>query len=51
MIVFNTFAQFDTLLSGVLLALVMGWDRDRPDADALAALAPVAALLASSAGS
>ena len=30
MIVFNTFAQFDTLLSGVLLALVMGWDRDRP---------------------
>ena len=31
MIVFNTFAQFDTLLSGVLLALVMGWDRDRPD--------------------
>ena len=30
MIVFNTFAQFDTLLSGVLLALVMGWDRNRP---------------------
>ena len=30
MIVFNTFAQFDTLLSGVLLALVLGWDRDRP---------------------
>jgi peptidoglycan/LPS O-acetylase OafA/YrhL len=29
-IVFNTFAQFDTLLSGVLLALVMGWDRNRP---------------------
>jgi len=30
MIVFNTFAQFDTLLSGVMLALVMGWDRNRP---------------------
>ncbi|MGO9465336.1 MAG: acyltransferase family protein [Isosphaeraceae bacterium] len=30
MIVFNTFAQFDTLLSGVLLALVLGWNRDRP---------------------
>jgi peptidoglycan/LPS O-acetylase OafA/YrhL len=30
MIVFNTFAQFDTLLSGVLLAMVLGWDRDRP---------------------
>jgi len=30
MIVFNTFAQFDTLLSGVLLALVLGWDRNRP---------------------
>ena len=30
LIVFNTFAQFDTLLSGVLLALVLGWDRDRP---------------------
>jgi peptidoglycan/LPS O-acetylase OafA/YrhL len=30
LIVFNTIAQFDTLLSGVLLALVMGWDRDRP---------------------
>src|SRR5262249_9461109 len=30
MIVYNTFAQFDTLLSGVLLALVMGWDRNRP---------------------
>ncbi len=30
MIVFNTFAQFDTLLSGVLLALCLGWDRDRP---------------------
>ncbi len=29
-IVFNTFAQFDTLLSGVLLALLVGWDRDRP---------------------
>jgi len=29
MIVFNTFAQFDTLLSGVLLALVLGWDRNR----------------------
>jgi peptidoglycan/LPS O-acetylase OafA/YrhL len=29
-IVFNTFAQFDTLLSGVLLALVLGWDRNRP---------------------
>jgi len=28
-IVFNTFAQFDTLLSGVLLALVLGWDRNR----------------------
>jgi peptidoglycan/LPS O-acetylase OafA/YrhL len=31
MIVFNTFAQFDTLLSGVLLALVLGWNRDRPN--------------------
>ncbi len=30
LIVYNTFAQFDTLLSGVLLALVLGWDRDRP---------------------
>jgi peptidoglycan/LPS O-acetylase OafA/YrhL len=30
MIVFNTFTQFDTLLSGVLLALCLGWDRDRP---------------------
>jgi peptidoglycan/LPS O-acetylase OafA/YrhL len=30
MIVFNTFTQFDTLLSGVLLALCMGWERDRP---------------------
>jgi peptidoglycan/LPS O-acetylase OafA/YrhL len=30
MIVFNTFAQFDTLLSGVLLALCLGWNRDRP---------------------
>jgi peptidoglycan/LPS O-acetylase OafA/YrhL len=30
MIVFNTFAQFDTLLSGVLLALVLGWQRHRP---------------------
>jgi peptidoglycan/LPS O-acetylase OafA/YrhL len=30
MVVFNTFAQFDTLLSGVLLAMVLGWDRDRP---------------------
>ena len=30
MIVFNTFAQFDTLLSGVFLAMVLGWDRDRP---------------------
>jgi peptidoglycan/LPS O-acetylase OafA/YrhL len=30
MIVYNTVAQFDTLLSGVLLALVLGWDRDRP---------------------
>src|SRR5262249_49850832 len=30
MIVFNTFAQFDTLLSGVMLALLMGWDRERP---------------------
>jgi peptidoglycan/LPS O-acetylase OafA/YrhL len=30
LIVFNTFAQFDTLLSGVLLALVLGWDRNRP---------------------
>jgi len=30
MIVFNTFAQFDTLLSGVLLALCLGSDRDRP---------------------
>jgi peptidoglycan/LPS O-acetylase OafA/YrhL len=29
-IVFNTFAQFDTLLSGVFLALVLGWNRDRP---------------------
>jgi peptidoglycan/LPS O-acetylase OafA/YrhL len=29
-IVFNTFAQFDTLLSGVMLALLMGWERDRP---------------------
>jgi peptidoglycan/LPS O-acetylase OafA/YrhL len=30
LIVFNTFAQFDTLASGVMLALVMGWDRQRP---------------------
>jgi peptidoglycan/LPS O-acetylase OafA/YrhL len=30
MIVFNTFAQFDTLLCGVFLALCLGWDRDRP---------------------
>jgi peptidoglycan/LPS O-acetylase OafA/YrhL len=30
LIVFNTLAQFDTILSGVLLALVLGWDRDRP---------------------
>jgi peptidoglycan/LPS O-acetylase OafA/YrhL len=30
MIVYNTFAQLDTLLSGVLLALVLGWNRDRP---------------------
>jgi peptidoglycan/LPS O-acetylase OafA/YrhL len=30
MIVYNTFAQLDTLLSGVLLALVLGWDRNRP---------------------
>src|SRR5262249_32037649 len=30
LIVFNTFAQFDTLLSGVLLAMVLGWNRDRP---------------------
>lgn len=30
LIVFNTFAQFDTLLSGVLLAMVLGWDRERP---------------------
>jgi peptidoglycan/LPS O-acetylase OafA/YrhL len=30
LIVYNTFAQFDTLLSGVLLAMVLGWDRDRP---------------------
>jgi peptidoglycan/LPS O-acetylase OafA/YrhL len=30
MIVYNTFAQFDTLLSGVLLALILGWDRNRP---------------------
>jgi peptidoglycan/LPS O-acetylase OafA/YrhL len=30
MIVYNTFAQLDTLFSGVLLALVLGWDRNRP---------------------
>ena len=30
LIVFNTFAQFDTLLSGVMLALLLGWDRERP---------------------
>jgi peptidoglycan/LPS O-acetylase OafA/YrhL len=30
MIVYNTFTQFDTLLSGVLLALLLGWSRDRP---------------------
>jgi peptidoglycan/LPS O-acetylase OafA/YrhL len=30
-VTFNTFAQFDTLLSGVLLALCLGWDRDRPN--------------------
>jgi peptidoglycan/LPS O-acetylase OafA/YrhL len=30
LVVFNTFAQFDTLLAGVLLALVLGWDRNRP---------------------
>jgi peptidoglycan/LPS O-acetylase OafA/YrhL len=29
-IVYNTFAQFDTLASGVLLALVLGSDRNRP---------------------
>jgi peptidoglycan/LPS O-acetylase OafA/YrhL len=29
-IVYNTFAQFDTLASGVMLALVLGWDRNRP---------------------
>jgi peptidoglycan/LPS O-acetylase OafA/YrhL len=29
LIVYNTFAQFDTLLSGVLLAMVLGWDRER----------------------
>jgi peptidoglycan/LPS O-acetylase OafA/YrhL len=29
-IVYNTFAQFDTICSGVMLALVMGWNRDRP---------------------
>ncbi len=30
LIVFNTFAQFDTLLSGVMLALVIGSHGDRP---------------------
>jgi len=30
LIVYNTFAQFDTLSAGVLLALCMGWNRDRP---------------------
>ena len=30
LIVYNTFAHFDTLCSGVMLALVMGWNRDRP---------------------
>jgi peptidoglycan/LPS O-acetylase OafA/YrhL len=30
MIVFNTFAQLDTLLSGVFLALCLGWKRERP---------------------
>ncbi len=30
MVVYNTFAQFDTLSSGVILALFMGWNRDRP---------------------
>jgi peptidoglycan/LPS O-acetylase OafA/YrhL len=30
LIVYNTFAQFDTLLGGVLLAMLLGWDRDRP---------------------
>jgi peptidoglycan/LPS O-acetylase OafA/YrhL len=30
LIVYNTFAQFDTLLSGVLLAMLLGWERDRP---------------------
>jgi peptidoglycan/LPS O-acetylase OafA/YrhL len=30
MIVFNSFAQFDTLASGVLLAMLLGWRRDRP---------------------
>jgi peptidoglycan/LPS O-acetylase OafA/YrhL len=30
LIVYNTFAQFDTLLSGVLLAMALGWNRDRP---------------------
>jgi peptidoglycan/LPS O-acetylase OafA/YrhL len=29
-IVFNTFTQFDTLLSGVFLALCLGWNRERP---------------------
>jgi peptidoglycan/LPS O-acetylase OafA/YrhL len=30
LVVFNTFAQFDTLGSGVLLALFLGWQGDRP---------------------
>ena len=50
MIVFNTFAQFDTLLSGVLLALVPGLGPRPAPVDPLAALAPVAALRWSSAG-
>jgi peptidoglycan/LPS O-acetylase OafA/YrhL len=29
LIVFNTLAQFDTLLSGVLLAILLGWERER----------------------
>jgi peptidoglycan/LPS O-acetylase OafA/YrhL len=30
MIVFNSVTQLDTLLSGVMLALCLGWNRDRP---------------------
>ena len=42
LIVYNTFAQFDTLCAGVLLALCMGWNRDRPCSGPRAPLAAMA---------